>query len=126
METTPGLYRRECLALERQHILSQSLLNFTYEYRPVQPMDSAQLPTLQRTIPLVISILTLLLGIGLLCWMNIMIKTSSLIIRRSILMLVGALFLNVLYVVGSFFDINATSCYSVHVLSSFIIAVIQR
>jgi hypothetical protein len=42
------------------------------------------------------------------------------------LMLVVAHFLNALYVAASFFDINTTSCYSVHVLSSLILAVVQR
>jgi hypothetical protein len=89
MDTAPGLYPRESLALERRHILSQSLLNLTYAYRPVQPMDSAQLPMIQHIIPLVTSICSLLLGTGLIFWMNIRVKITCLIVKRSMVMLIG-------------------------------------
>jgi hypothetical protein len=126
MDTAPGLYPRESLALERRHILSQSLLNLTYAYRPVQPMDTAQLPMIQHIIPLVTSICSFLLGTGLIFWMHIRVKIKCLIVKRSMVMLIGAHLLNVLYVAISSFDMNATSCYSLHILSSLIAAVVQR
>jgi hypothetical protein len=125
-ESSPGLYPKERIALEKLDILSRSLPNFTYVFQPVPPMDSAQLSTVQYILPLCISVCMFVSGTVLFLWMKVKIMHPSLIVKRCMLMLVGALLLNVVYAATSTFELNVVSCSSLHVLSSLILSIVSR
>jgi hypothetical protein len=125
-ECTPGLYPRESFDSERQDILSRSMLNITYVFQAVPPMDAAQLSTFQYALPLFASGCTFVLGTGLYLWMNARILNTNPIVKRSMLMVVGTLLLNVLYAVTSTLELSVVSCYALHVLSSLILSIVSR
>jgi hypothetical protein len=90
------------------------------------PMDPAQLSTVQYALPLLFSVCTFVLGTGLYVWMSVKGLNPTPIVKHSMLMVVGALLLNVLYAVTSTFELNVVSCSALHVLSSMILATASR